>query len=527
MGKIHKLKINRFDEGISDDPREPISERNAASLIKHFDCFSNPFKLTPYRSTESDHATNVSSTDAKQYDIRDFQLGSDGALFGLGKNGSGYPKVLKKTDPTTGNWLASDGTNAATAIGEGTTARIPGCFIEWQGYFIFFEGTNKITKVLISTGVASSVGTVGSTIKSVAQGVVGADNNLYLFYNNQVVRISPALAVTDTALSAIPSDMRITSATRWGNYLMLGLSYGTSAITKPIGRSLVIQWDMVTTATVNDVIDWGEGLLRVLGNVEGYIVGVSDKYLSSSLGLAKGSMVIRMWNGGQASVVKEIVANQTVTADTTAFPGTVTRFPSNVVIKNNKMYWVASVPFGASTSTESTFHLGIWAFGRKTINSNFTLSLDYVEEGVDTSNSYINSFGSAGDYWFINHSADGSINKTDDTANYTFTSIYETQIWNPAGSRIKKQLRGVTVDMVTLPTAGQVVLKYKIDAETSFTTIFTEATDALISRSAVSIASGGNLPEFRELILRVESTGGAEITNIEAQAEEVAKDIYD
>ena len=69
MGQIHQLKINRFDEGISDGPREPISERNAASLIQHFDCFSNPYKLTPYRSTEADTGTNVSSTDAKQYDI--------------------------------------------------------------------------------------------------------------------------------------------------------------------------------------------------------------------------------------------------------------------------------------------------------------------------------------------------------------------------------------------------------------------------------------------------------------------------
>ena len=520
MGKIHLLKINRFDEGISDDPREPISERNSASLIKHFDVWSNPYKLTPYRSTEADHATNVSATDAKQYDIRDFQLGLDGALYGLGKNGSGYPKLLKKTDPTTGNWLSSNGGNASTVEGEGNGARISGCFIEWQGAWWFFQGTNQIAKVTISTGaITNSVATVGSTITTVAQGVVGADNNLYLFYNNKIVRISPAGAVSDDVLTAIPSDMRVTSATRWGNYIMAGLAYGTSATAIPMGRSLAIQWDMVTTTTVNDVIDWGEGALMILGNVEGYIVGVSDKYLSSALGLARGSMVIRMWNGGQASVVKEIIANQTVTLG---------RFIRDKVEKNNKLYWVASVPFGASTSTESTFHLGIWAFGRKNINGNFTLSLDFLEEGIDTSNFKINSFGAAGNYWFINHSADGSINKTDDTANYTFTSIYETQIWNPAGSRIKKQLKGVTVDMVSLPTAGQVVLKYKIDNETSFTTIFTDTTDSDISHSAINIeSSGANFPEFREIILRVESTGGAEITNIEAKAEEVNKDIYD
>src|SRR3990167_4770056 len=179
MGKIHLLKINRFDEGISDDPREPILERNAASLIKHFDCFSNPFKLTPYRSTETDTATNVSSTDAKQYDIRDFKLGIDGKLYALGKNASGYPKVMKKTDPTTGNWLSSAGNNASTAEGEGNGARISGCFIEWQDAFWFFQGTNQVAKCTLAGTITNSVATVGSTITSVAQGVI-ANNTLYL-----------------------------------------------------------------------------------------------------------------------------------------------------------------------------------------------------------------------------------------------------------------------------------------------------------------------------------------------------------
>ena len=49
MGKIFEVKINRFDGGVSDDPREPLF--NMGSLIKHFDVFSNPFKLIPYRSS--------------------------------------------------------------------------------------------------------------------------------------------------------------------------------------------------------------------------------------------------------------------------------------------------------------------------------------------------------------------------------------------------------------------------------------------------------------------------------------------
>ena len=452
----------------------------------------------------------------KQYDVRHFTLGSNGKLYGLGKNGSGQPKVVSKAAPGSGNW-----TLEATA--EGNAARIVGSFIEWQNAFWFFQGTNQVGKWTIGGTVTNSVGTVGSTITSVAQSIVGADNNLYMFYNNQVVRISPAGGVTDAAVSGLPSDMRITSVAPYGSYLAIGMAYGTSATTAPIGRSKVFLWDMVTTTTLADVVDWGEGYLRVLGNIEGRICGVSDKYLSSTLGLTRGSMVVRLWAGGVPQVMKEIVANQTVTADTS----TITRFPRDVVIKNNKMYWAASVPFGLSTSTESTHHLGIWVFGRKNVNSNFTISLDYVEEAVDTSNFYINSFGAAGDFWFVNHSADGSIEKTDDSASYTYTSIYDTQILNGGDSSLNKKMLGVTVFFAALPAAGQVVLKYRINEETSYTTIFTHTTDNSLSHSAINIESSGvTLPEFKELVFRIESTGGAEITGIRCRYEVIDKDIY-
>lgn len=517
MAKIYEVKINRFDGGISDDPREPIS--NVGSLIKHFDIFSNPYKLIPYRSSEADENDGVTSDGMKTYNVRHFTLGSNGTLYGLGANASGQPKVVSKATPASGNW-----TLPATA--EGNAARILGAFIEWQSSWYFFQGTTQLARWAIGGTVTNTVLTVG-TITTVAQGIVGPDNNLYMFYNNKVVRVNSAGTATDDVLTALPSDMRITSVSVWGNYLAIGMAYGTSATATPAGRSKVFLWDMVTTSTVADVLDWGEGFLRVLGNIEGRLCGVSDKYLSSSLGLARGSMVVRLWSGGAPQVMKEIVANQTVTADTS----TVTRFPRDVVIKNNKMYWAASVPFLLSTSTESTFHLGIWVFGRKNANSNFALAVDYVEEAADTANFYINSFGNAGDFWFINHSSDGSIEKTDDAANYTYTSIYDTQIQNGAeaglDSSVRKKLIGVTVLTQALPAAGQVVLRYRINEETAYTLIFTNTTDNSISRSAINIeSSGATLPEYREIVFRVESTGGAEITGIKYRYEVLDKDFY-
>ncbi len=174
---------------------------------------------------------------------------------------------------------------------------------------------------------------------------------------------------------------------------------------------------MVTTTTVNDFLDWGEGALMVLANLEGSIFGVSNKYLETPSGLGSlaagyGSVVIRNWGGGLVRVLKEVVANQNVVLG---------RFIRDVVVKDNKMYWAMSVPLNQSTTTESTYHLGIWAFGRKNASLPFALTLDTIEEAIDPANFYINSFGAAGNYWFISYSAAGLVNRTDTTANYNFT----------------------------------------------------------------------------------------------------------
>ena len=195
--------------------------------------------------------------------------------------------------------------------------------------------------------------------------------------------------------------------------------------------------------------------------------------------------------------------------------------------KGNKLYFVASLPFGASTSTESTFHLGIWGLGRRTINERLALSLDYVEEGIDTNNFKILSFGAAGDFWFIAHSDDSSISKTNDVATYDFDSIYETQIWNPGGSSILKKLLGVTVNFAPLPSGATVTVKYKKDAELSFTTIGSETTVDSLFLSKIVDGNGKGLPEFREIILRVEVKGAkAEITGVRAKADRVQDEIY-
>ena len=59
-----------------------------------------------------------------------------------------------------------------------------------------------------------------------------------------------------------------------------------------------------------------------------------------------------------------------------------------------------------------------------------------------------------------------------------------------------------------LPANGQILLAYKKDEETSFTTIFTWNTNSELYHEAINIeSSGAAFPEFREITFRVECVG--------------------
>ena len=89
------ISQKQFFGGIEDDIRKPTA--NGFSLTRHFDIFSNPQRLTPYRSLETDTETSVSTTDLKQYLVRDFVYASASAkLYGLGQTGAGLTKILQK-----------------------------------------------------------------------------------------------------------------------------------------------------------------------------------------------------------------------------------------------------------------------------------------------------------------------------------------------------------------------------------------------------------------------------------------------
>jgi hypothetical protein len=479
--------VRNFNGGISDDARKPSV--NEFQITRHFDIFSQPNRLIPYRSLEADTETSVSSTDLKQYFVRDFVYASASTkLYGLGQTGAGLTKILQKADATTGLW-----TKPASSEGNGAVQN--GCFFEYKDYLWGFQGTNQIFKWGLLSGtpsITNSAATVGATITSVANGIIAADGNAYMAYNNVIVRIAPGGTVTDSA-KTVPDTYKITSLANYGSYMAIGCSPKASFN----GQSKVFIWNL-SSDLFAETIDWGEGDLRILEVVEGLLVGVSDLYLNNATGAGKGSMIIRGYTSGAAQVLKEIFT-QALTGKT---------IPLSKAIKNNRLFWAAKIMTNAAGTT---YNEGIWSFGRKNGGYNYALTLDVIDDNVSTAG--IQGFGTAANYFFIAHSNDGSVDKTNDAATYAFTSVYETQIYDSGTPALVKKLDECQIFTAPIPTGGAVTVKYKNNGDTSFTTIGTLSTVGALSRTFINIEStGANFATHKEVTFRLESTGGAEVT---------------
>jgi len=130
------------------------------------------------------------------------------------------------------------------------------------------------------------------------------------------------------------------------------------------------------------------------------------------------------------------------------------------------------------------------------------------------------------DYAFISYTDGAASNawktsKTDDSNNFSITSVYESLILTGGDSSVVRKLVCATVTHEPLPSSGVVNLKHKGDAETSYTSVQQNSENDSLSFTAVNMDTDldgdvdtSTLPENAERQLRIESTGGAVITGV-------------
>lgn len=503
--------IDRFDGGISDDPRTQAN--GVYQFVTNFDATTYPHKLVPVRSEETDTTT-----------FQDYRIGSvvymyppnqNQAIFALGRTDTtnNYVQIFEKST------IAGDFAKSTTAAGTvGTVA--PHTLVAYKNnlygikrasaglatLFKYDANTNTLTEAF---GILS--GTYETLNVPVPQPFHHKKSDTLFVAAEKTVSSLNNTTFTESAL-VIPSDHWITCFAEYGSYLAIAARPKADG-----GRSFVYLWDMVSP-DITESIDFGDGALMAIENVDGILVGVSTTQPlavdgSASIFSVKPKIAIRAYQGGSAQIIREITSES-----------------STAKVYNFKQVKDGVFYFAAKLMTGGVAYHGLMTVFR---NKGGALSVGIAHDLTDALNTgadfeSITGFSFIGDYlWlgYYNNGSDGVYHlvRTSTSATYVNGSTLITQKYTGGDTRRKKQLLGVWVNTEPLPSGGAVLLQYKKDEESSYTQIFTESTTNTVTHESINIEStGGSLPTFNEIQFFIKSTGGAVITGYGFNYEELA-----
>ena len=525
-----KVIITNFARGITSDSRDP--DTRLAQMIKGFDAHTYEQKLIPYKSSES--GDSAGSTSKKENFCMAESAANTWKLYALGVvSGQVYAEILYKNLTTSASNDMSDATWTNTANNQsGSGAINRNLFVYYKKStnsggntgLVFFARNGSHIAAYDPTGTDAIADThYAVTYTDIGQGIVHSkDDRLYVpFYNSANgtggVLMKDGTSAFVTGLTT-PKHLKPVAVCEYGNYLAIACQSASR-----VGNSVVFLWDRNTTVVdVSESIDWGEGNLQILEQIEGILVGISFTGVQQgNLTYLLGRFIFRYYAGGAPVVFRELLSEATADAVNDDLP-----FIRQKI--NQSLYFLLTA------TLNGTKQQGVWRCGRA--SPGLPLSVTLVsppnnDTALAASSSSLRGFFLIGDYIFIAYSDGGTyaVSKTNDSSTaYSMTSIYESLVFTGGDSATTKKLVGVSVMHEALPASGSVVIKYKKDSDTSYgTTIMTSDTDNDISKSAVRDSVGAVLPEFKEISFRLEATGAkCVITGLKFVYEELDKEVY-
>ncbi len=272
--------------------------------------------------------------------------------------------------------------------------------------------------------------------------------------------------------------------------------------------SRVFLWDRNTsTTTFRENIPWGEDSLLILENIDGILVGVSINEKSyeptaSYTTVKNKKVIVRAYQGGTPRVIKEIDV------------------PDTFSLRNYKQKVGSKLYFGGD-------HDDALFVVYKDKSGNIVVSRDRLLNNGSVVTT-LRGFSLVGDYLFTmfdTASLTGNVYRTKVTSTYSSASTYESLI-NPnmtLDDRTKlKKLKFVSVAKAS--TTGQLVASVSIDGG-AYTTVATLAASDKLVKKETKTATGIALPDGYEFQFKVESTGGAEQTEVKYSYEIAEKNI--
>jgi hypothetical protein len=498
--KTTEITISNFYGGKSDDIRE--QSLNQFDISKHFDIYSNPKKLTPYRDFESDVIIDATSTTLSALMVENFCVGNN-RLFALGAVSNSLDKIrLIERSTISGNWGLS-----ATSTQSDAGIPIRTSFNYYKNYFYGIKGAGVANQARIwrygniVSGVKSldiyysstTLTTIASSFTSAANGTVAKDDCLYLPYENKICKINGNIVTADRL--TLPSDKNIIGTDNYEDKIAIGCSANNIS-----ENAVVYLWDLISD-DVYDVLDWGEGTLKGVGTIEGLLMGISEIGGGSSLNI-KPKIIIKAYDKETAKVIKEFSLIDDLG---------VVHSIAGIVRKKGESLYFAIIGNGELS--------GIYRIGRKNSNYPFAITMDRRIPGMTS----IKNFYFWGDYLFVAYNNTGSsvsISRTNDTAIYANTSTWITQKYTGDNPEYPQSIEFVKLMSHPLPSGGKLRVDYRVNSTSTWTVIDSNSTQNSVYGEFTKEIGGNNFNQGNDVQFKIISSGGAQITGFRTRLQE-------
>lgn len=433
--------------------------------------------------------------------VKMLQVGTQ--VYGLGQDNATNKDttIWTKTNALNGAWsIATSGTIASSTLSTNNPL-----FVAVNGIIYFNGGNSKVAKYTIATSTMSAT----AINLSGAKGGCVWQGDVWTWSGQDIYRINTTSDAL-TNMKTVSSEQTIVELVPYGN--LLGI-----VCTSTVTSSKMYLWDGVSTTAWVEIVEIGHGTVGGAAVLEGMIMAVITTP-------NKRTLKIKGYSGG------------TTMSNLYTYTGRYNQaYTYNYIMPASRVQAFTGFIYFIVTGTKpddayaGLYQYAVARFGREEPNNPLTFSiyktLDFTStrtvDGAVTGNDFtiLENIVSGSDTTeravaaVINSATDNSTFFLSSTNTYTAQAgAMETVILN-GGDSAKQKNWVVSAQFDPLPSAGQVVCKYRKDGDKTWTTIFTESTDNSIKHdTALNESTGAELPVCRELSLRFEMTGGAELT---------------
>jgi hypothetical protein len=366
-----------------------------------------------------------------------------------------------------------------------------------DGTYIYYDNGNSIGKYTISSHAQN-----GDWITGVTGGLAGGIFwNKYLYgFQPQDVYVVDTTNATATKMVTVPPDQTIVQLVPYGQLLAIICTSSTN-------ECYMFLWDgvNVTATPWTDIVKIGYGTLFGAELIDGVITAFVN--FKNARGFR-----IKKYDGAKFITTntyygrKNLAGNKYVSGN------------SQIKHASGYLYFIA---LATTPNSANNYDNVIMRYGRDDDTQGYQLSvwktLEISTNNSNQSNDLVIVESNSSIIPAVYASVLTDTNVTTSSHNVrteVFTSqpaVIETGIFTGGDSSIEKQLKELSIKCDPLTSGQSATLKYKINAETSWTTIYVMNTVGDISYEPVNESNGDNLKTFKEIQFRIELLGGCKL----------------